>query len=115
MGPPTEKHAPSIKWNAVRARRPRAYGWRNEEAIGATTSFGKRHDLSAQRALKEITQTSGRRHSRSVRTRWAVLLSFVPIVLAILVGMTVGATAGWITLGVAYMPLMVLSRFVDVR
>lgn len=94
---------------------PRAYGWRNEEAIGATTNFGKRHDPSAQSALREIAQTSRHRHSRSMRMRWAVMLSFVPIVLAVLVGMTVGSAAGWVTLGAAYVALMILSRFVDVR
>ncbi len=99
----------------ARARRPRAYGWRNEEAIGATTNFGKRHDPSVQRALREIAQTSRRQRSSSMRTRWAVLASFLPIVLAVLVGTSVGATAGLITLGAAYVPLMVLSRFVDVR
>src|ERR1700728_7313 len=91
--------------------RRRAYGWRNEEAIGATICIGKPRDPSLQRALREIAQTAGRRHQRSIRTTLAALAGTLPVVVAILVGLVAGNAAGWITAGIAYAFLLTSRLF----
>ena len=94
-------------------KRRRVIGIRTEARIDSSMVFGGRPRSSG--GLEELARVASRRRRWGVPTGPAILLSFIPIVLAIVIGATLGALAACITLAAAIMALGVMARWVEVR
>ncbi len=88
------------------------FGRREDLRIDSTIEFGGRR--SSTGGLEHVARAATRRRRWRIRTVPAVGLSFVPIALAVGMGVLVGATAASITFVAAMVPLCLMIRWVDV-
>ncbi|ERR1700761_7784885 len=92
--------------------RRRMFGRREDLRIDSTLEFGGRPTGTG--GLEHVARAATRRRRWQIRTVTAVVVSFVPVALAIVMGVLVGAAAACITLVATMVPLCIMVRWVDV-